>query len=294
MKLFKKYRYSLFILLLILTATLAITQIAKNIQNSSTQISSNEAADKEVATGEDPWAEIEKVVNAYYHKDGILYEGTMKLIDGSQAEERTIEETKFSYSISGNDFHYRLGAMEVVNKKDLLLAIDHDTKTMLLSLKPTLKENHQLFDLATFKRLLEERKADAKVSQTNSGKIITIDNIEDPAVQGYRIYYNPATYQIYKMELGMQRYSPVEELTGPAGENKSDESDKIPLNEDQETEENTDLGSYTYYLEVSYSRIQPLASGTAFRPEEKFIKITRDTIQLTDEFKGYTISGADQ
>jgi hypothetical protein len=274
--------------------TLAITKITghNSPQKQMQAISNNEqntlATDNEIATEDDPWKEIENIVNNYYNKDGVAYSGTMKLIDENKDDEKVLEEMRFDYTLFGNDYYYKMGNFEVVSKNDFVLAVDNDSKTIAVSYQPPSSVKAQLFNPAEFKKLAEQKGAEAKVTQEGDEKIITIDSIQDPQIQGYRIYYSPATYQVHKIEIGMVRLSSVDD------EEDNTEQEQISKpsvdSKDQNKEDDEEPGTYTYLLEVKYLNTKPLTLKKGeFNPENKFITVTKNNIQLTSAYSNYTL-----
>ena len=228
-------------------------------------------------TGDDPWKEVAKLVGAYYQKGGIEYKGTIKVIDDNGDKEKVIEEQPFEYTILNTDYYYRLAQMEVVSKKDLLLAVDNENKTVSVVRNAVMKKNNKFFDLRAFKKVMEKGNAHAQVTQAGDEKVLTIDNIKDADIQGYRIYYSPQTYRVHKMLIGMVRLNPLEDET------EQDENNERVNNE-------AEITSYYYYLEVLFSQVQPLSiKERDFNPEHKFIQIQQGGITLAPAFKGYQL-----
>jgi hypothetical protein len=273
-----KSRRILITAVLVCAGVIAITQIST--RHIFSQANDQKITDeKEVPTQDDPWRELEGIVANYYAEGGILYEGTVKVIDASGEEEKVLEELPMMYTMLDEAFHYRMGSNEMISKNELLLAIDHRGKTITyLPRSFSAGGNQQLFDPGRFKALLEQQEAQAAVSQAGELKILTIDGIQDPSIQGYRIYYRPDNFRVQKMEIGMNRWTPLDE------EDIQEEGEEAPASSESEG-----LEIYTYFLEVHYARVQKLGlQREAFRPEEKFIQIQPDSIQLTPSFKGYT------
>lgn len=276
--------------MLILICSVAVTQNkAKNgLQKKIPPIGINSALeDKDsveimgTPTGDDPWNEVSKLVNAYYPSGGIEYKGVIKVIDDNGDTEKVIEEQPFEYTILNTDYYYRLADMEIVNKKNLLIAIDNTNKTISLAKNVVLQKNKKVFDIRAFKKVMQKGKVHAMVTRMGNEKVITIDSINDPDIQGYRIYYSPETYQVHKMLIGMARLSPLED------ENDSQEEINEPINN---TEKEPGITTYYYYLELLFTQIKPLALQIKdFNPEHKFMQITKDSITLTPAYKDYQL-----
>jgi hypothetical protein len=253
-----------------------------------------QAEDIGVPTGDDPWKEMDKLVAAYYDKQGISFKGKIKLIDDNPEQEKVMEEHSFEYSVAGENFHYRLGQIEVVNKKDLVLVADHSNKFISVApVMPAREKPKKFFDITEFRKILDEQKADAKVTQLGEQKILTIENIQDPQVQGYRIYYDPLTYRISKMLIGMLRLSPlsddeggIEELPAPA-----DEKEEITgAGPDTEETGEAEIETYTYYMEIIYSEMKVMGiKEDAFHPENRFIVRNKNKIELTAAYSSYQL-----
>ena len=229
-------------------------------------------------TGDDPWKEISKLVNAYYDNGGIEYKGVIKVIDDNGDREKVIEEQPFEYAILNNDYYYRLAHMEVVNKKNMLVAIDNENKTISIARNVVKQNTNKMFDLRAFKKVMEKGKAHALVTQVGNEKVLTIDNINDPDIQGYRIYYSPQTYRVSKMLIGMVRLTPLED-------EKEEQSEAVePAASDEQ------IDPYYYYLEVLFTQVQPLTiQASDFKPEQKFIRYGQDTFGLAPAYKEYKL-----
>jgi hypothetical protein len=231
-------------------------------------------------TGDDPWKEVAKLVDAYYLKAGIEYKGVIKVIDDNGDKEKVIEEQPFEYTILNNDYYYRLAHMEVVNRKNMLMAIDNENKTISIARSVAMQKSSRVFDIRAFKKVMQKGNAHALVTRLGDEKVLTIDNIGDADIQGYRIYYSPQTYRIHKMLIGMARLTPLEDEIEDQSENNK------PVKNDNEAE----ISCYYYYLEVLFTQVQPLAlEGKSFNPEQKFLQIQQGSITLTPAFKEYQL-----
>lgn len=269
------------ILALVLVCSVAVTQIQNKHKykaplKDTLAIAGQDEDSVEIVgtpTDEDPWKEVEKLVAAYYDHTGMLYKGTLKVIDDNGEQEKVLEEHPFQYSIFNNSFHYRLAHMEMVSKKNFLLSVDHENKTVMLAPNASMQKTNKTFDIRAFKKVMEKGKARALVTRLGEEKVLTIDHIGDPDIQGYRIYYSPLNYRVHKMLIGMVRLNPLEEAP--------------EIEEEGITE-------YYYYLEVLYSQIEALGMKEKdFHPEQKFIALKNGQPSLTAEFKDYQFLNGD-
>ncbi len=297
---YKKLIKTLTALALFIALALVYTFAQKGKSNSSVlsdneEKNSVEAEEIGTPTHEDPWKEMDKLVNAYYGSGNIAYKGSVKLIDDNGDQEKIVEVHPFEYSFFNGNFQYSLDSMEFISQDKYIVAIDHRSRLISLSSAGKLQAGSQLFDMEEFKKIMENQKADALVTQSGNEKMLTIENIQHPQVQGYRVYYDPATYKISKMLIGVLRLSPLNETD----ENYTEGIDPAPNeNDTKETEESkvsteeteTEIDTYTYYIEISYSESRELPSGgKGFDPIQKILKISKDRIELQPAFAAYEL-----
>jgi hypothetical protein len=234
-----------------------------------------------IALDDDPWQEMEKLVNAYYAngKDQVQYSGKMILTDDSDEEGKVLEEQAFDYAFCKGDYYYKIGLYECVGKEKFILMADHQFKNISISeVSPGSGTPEQALDMAGYSKLLQQQNAVVKLVQTASGRVLTIDKIQDASIQGFSIYYDPATYRVQKIVVGMLRFNPVQETT---------DEENADTNEEEKEEDS--LQGYLYKLTISYDRINVIAGSTPFRPENKFIRIVNDKMELAPEYREYEL-----
>jgi hypothetical protein len=253
----------------------------------------------EVSTNDDPWKEMDKIIAANNNSQGVSLSGTIKLIDDNGDKEKVLEEQSFEYSFLGVNIYQKIGSMEFISKPDLLLVADHDNKLIAVSNSGTGEDKaNNLFDIKGFKKMMEERKASAKVTESGEQKLLTIENIQDPQIQGYRIYYDPETYKINKILIGMLRLSSLSDDESSIEEIPGSPDHKVGNNEEETGSTNdNEIEAYTYYLEIIYSEMKILGiKEDSFHPENKFIIKTKNKIELTTAFSKYHLvnNGVDE
>jgi hypothetical protein len=270
-------------MLFVLATTLAITQIVRQKKHPEQEHHVDTNEDTEIPTNDDPLKEIINLVNAYNQSGGVVYKGTIKLIDGNTDEDKILEEQKFEYTIFGDEYEYILGTVEMIAKKSFVLLADHQGKSVsVLPVNAKLKTKG-FFDLAEFKKILTSQQANVAVTRLSNEKILTIDSIQNQEIQGYKVYYSPETYRINKILIGIHRLTSLED-GNETEENSSEEIADEPIAEEVE---NDDEGFY-YYLEVNYSDIKNLSlKANGFTPENKFIQYSGGKIELKEAFKEY-------
>ena len=172
-----------------------------------------------------------------------------------------------------------MGNVEVVQKKDFVLFADHDSKTLAVTRIPTTTKPDGLFDVNEFRKLLDESHAKAVVTKRGNEKVLTIDSIQHPVIQGYRIYYNPVTYKIHRMLIGMARPFSLDDETGK----ESNTEEEISAGEDM-----TEISMFFYYLQLDFSSTEKLSlRKDGFNPENKFVKKEKNTFTVMPAFKDY-------
>lgn len=278
------------VIALVLLYGRAVTQTAESKKEKAiSPVAHTDSTDLEEPTQDDPWAEFDNLVKTYYAKTGILYQGTMKVIDGNGDSDKVLEEKKFEYTCFNNEYSYSLSPLEVVSKKNFTVIVNHDDKMIAVAPKIAKgKRSKDLLGLDAFKTMIEQQKAKIKVTKLGSEKILTVDGIVDPQIQGYRIFYSPGTYKIHKMLIGMLRLS---SLDGDSGKNEDPQDNKGEKN----LVDADSAQEYVYYLEIDYSAAKQLSLQRGdFNPEKRFLNIEGKNISLTPEFKGYELFNSEK
>jgi hypothetical protein len=284
------------VLLIVLVSvyTVAVTQISESPKYPQRKIETSTTVDRDTTdigepTGDDPWKEFDNLIKAYYVKSGVLCQGTMKLFDGNGEKDKLLEEKRFEFTRFHDEYVYSLEPFEVVNKKNYTVIVNYDDKQIAVVPKKIQRKAGDLFSMADFKKIFQEQKANIKVTQLGNEKILTVDSVQDPQIQGYRIYYSPQTYRINKILIGMARLSPLDDEVNQGDQTKGE------LPNDADDDDSTGIDEYYYYLEINYLVVNPISiqSGT-FNPENKFVKIDGKKIELTPEFKEYELLNSDE
>jgi len=278
------------VIALVLLYSTAVTQTAGSKKGKTiSPVAHTDTADIEGPTQDDPWAEFDNLVKTYYAKNGMLYQGTMKVIDGNGDSDKVLEEKKFEYTCFNDEYSYSLSPLEVVSKKNFTVIVNHDDKMIAVASKVTReKRSKDLLSLDAFREMIEQQKANIKVTKLGDEKILTVDGILDPQIQGYRIFYSPGTYKIHKMLIGMLRLSP---LDTDSGKNDNQQDNK----EEKNLVDAGNAQAYVYYLEIDYSAAKQLSLQRGdFNPEKRFVNIEGKNISLTPEFKGYELFNSEK
>lgn len=244
-------------------------------QNTGEDKNDDKSDDRGTPTGDDPFTELGQLVNTYYKGDQISLKGTVRLIDDNYEEDKLIGEYPFSYQYNAGDFYYSLDSMEFISQQEKLLAVDHRGKSITLSSAGGMKNIPGLFNIGDFRKLVEAQKASAEVTQSGNLKMLTLENIQDPQIQGYRIYYDPSTYAITKILIGMVRPGPLEETENEKKDNTANEMG--------------DIYAYSYYMEINYNSREVLGRKTAFNPLARFIFSQGNAFNLQPAYTTYEL-----
>lgn len=264
---------------LLLITTVAVTQVTRYYRKSgevSGAQSSPAATEKNIEdtvevigtpVNDDPSAEMNRIVSAWYSAEGKNCAGVVKVIDDNGEAERVVEEQPFEYQTIGREYYYRIGSLEMISKKNIMLMVDNDNKKITVNSKPK-DQAGKIFDLEAFRKLMLERKANIRVTQLGNEKILTVDSLQDPQVQGYRIHYDAQTGLIHKMLMGMVRLTPLDESAATGNE----------------------VAEYYYYIDVDFKTVKPLAmKAKEFKPEIKFITERKGKWELAPAFGTYQL-----
>ena len=272
--------------LLLFISIIAVTQVTDR-RIIAAPVILVEETDHEIALDEDPWNDLQQIVHALQSRDGITYSGTILLVDETGENRKLIEKSPFTYTVFNDAFYYSLGGVEVISKEHFTLLVDHGSKTIALT-KKMHAEKTAPFNVDAFQKLLDQRESTIRLAQLDTERILTIDHIMDPVIQGYRVYYNPRTYRVRKIEIGMASLSAI---SNEKEEHLDVGSDQINTASDEGGDA---IKTYTYYLEIEYKDISKWQGKKAsFLPENEFITGTSHHIHLTNSFKDYTFLNAE-
>lgn len=293
-----KRRWILFTAAIILLVAAGATAVGKKWLNARSNENTNDKKTDEYetvsvmdesgigdATEDDPWKEMEKLLKGYYGGEQVVtYQGRMRLIDDNGEHQKSLEEMAFTYSSFRQQYYYRIGQLECVKQDRFILLADHDSRTIAVSPVTISKDRSAgILGMEEFKKMIGQKSKGAKITQSGEEKILTINDIQDPSIQGYQVYYDPKTYQIKKMLIGMIRLSPLEEtvIEPFPVESEGDEKEDTEVNE---------ISVYAYYLEVLYDKVEKSPSSEKdFKPEQKFIRFENKKPILQPAFSSYRL-----
>src|SRR6185436_304245 len=177
-----------FLLLVVITAIAQTITPKGSTNNQVPGIGPGNDVVEGTPTTDDPWTEMKKLVEANSNDQGIAIRGKIKIIDDNSEKEEVIEEQDFEYSFVGKSMYQKVGDMEFVNKPGLVLIADNMNKLIAVSASAATEDKRKnMFDLKELKKILEERKAEIKITQVDDQKALTVDKINDPQIQGYRV-----------------------------------------------------------------------------------------------------------
>jgi hypothetical protein len=281
------------ILLVVLAGTAAITGVWKNAATNNGEIAADAVTDKVMdeagkPTGDDPWNEMKKLVDNYYGGgQQVTFTGKMKLFDDNEDESTLIEERSFSYSMCAGQFYYMLGSIECVKQRNFIMLVNHDDKSIAVSaIIPGSGKDKGMMDFEKFKDIMSNTNVDAEVTQTGTEKVITVNNLPDPTIQGYQVFYDPITYKVHKIIVGMIRLTPLDQLEGGL----QSELGTVPEEGLNDGDDESTVKGYSYKLEIIYETNEVTRGNeSTFHPEKKFIIITGNHIDPTEAFKNYQL-----
>ena len=276
---------ALLFLSLVFFAALTQTRKAPLPESPQVGLEATDTSDLGIPVPDDPWLELQRLTKAYTDKGGMKYAGIMKLVDDNGDEEKELETTRFEYQVYGDDFYYAMGDIEVVYKGNRMLLADHVSRTITVTELQKMVSRKSVFDFRAFKKLMQASHAKAYVTQRGTEKVLTVDSIADDQIQGYRIYYDPLTYTIHRMVLGMSRPYTLDDRDAETETSESTPAEANPVPQEQGLEQ------YDYYLELTYNRAEKMQIREGgFHPEYRFFTSGIGISELTAPYKTFTVT----
>ncbi|MGV3768135.1 MAG: hypothetical protein ACO1NW_18530 [Chitinophagaceae bacterium] len=221
-----------------------------------------------VPVDDDPWLELEKIIQSYYRDKGRHCSGTITAIDDNGEVEKILEKMTFDYSFFKDRYHSVMGNLEMAQCNGVLVAVDHEHQQVNITNVSEAAGASFLPDLSVFRKLMEQREADLRVTKLGDKKILTIDNIADPSIQGYRIYYDPNSYEVTNMLIGMMRAFSIEEK-----------------------EDALSPGEYCYYLDVVFEKNEIIGmEKSKFLPIERIVRKENGQWMLAPKYKDFQLT----
>jgi hypothetical protein len=236
--------------------------------------------DDEKPLADNPWEQLQKIREQYLPAKGVTYTGTIILKDLNGEMDKEIERLPFSSTIVGKDFDYSIGPQHIISKKNIILVVDDEGKSVIVNHNSNNNPANSIFSIEQFKTLLEGKKGEAIVSSSKAEKVISIDRFEDPAIQGYKIYYDSSSYAIHKIEIAMLRYSPLE------NDHQKDPGDA------SNGKSRSGLQTYTYFIELNFLTRDLLnINREDFNPQNRYIHLSGAKIDLSPAYHDYNLAG---
>ncbi len=258
---------------LLLACLAALTQPGRFVRKESMKLQ-QDTLDLGALTNDDPWRELELLVDHYYNDyEATRYVGTMRLLDDNSEKEKVLEQKDFMLEMVKDEYYYKLDSIECVSKSDFTLIVDHKEK--LIAFAPIFREGrNNVFDFSALRRMMMEQNVQAKVREKNGKKILTIDSIPHPEIKGYQVYYDPLSYKVEKLLIGMSRFTSLTDAGNEekevGGEFGSDIENRNDINHEE-----LNMGSistYNYYIEIEYTRKQEFKTKSLYNPESRFVE----------------------
>lgn len=236
-------------------------------------------------TNDNAWDELGRIVKSYYGNGRSFYTGVVKVIDDNGAAEKVLEEHPFVFRLFGKGFHYVIDSVDFIKQGAYVAVVDNRAKLISLSGLDDQQKSLPLFDMDLFRKMMEEQKANMLVTEQGNEKILTVDSIQHPQIQGYRIYYDPQSYKIHRMVIGMLRLSSLDDQEQADAEDAKAAGEKDDIAGSQNQEGAPDI--YTYYVDITYKETEAASGSGDELPLSRFFKKTGDHFELNERYKNY-------
>lgn len=203
---------------------------------------------------------LKKIGDTYEKTTTMSFQAHMKMYAASSPSlvRSTLE---VSCSLNKAKSYTRLGPVEVVRDAKVLLIVDHDEKTIMLTGTGVANADNQLseqvFNMQQFIESLEQNGAHIQQFTRASGSWIEMSGLTMPGIQKCNILYDPATYFVKK--LWMMVDGEMIDMTEPG------------------------------VVEITYDHYQSSEPAADRFSTASFVRITGKNAMLQEKYKNYTL-----
>jgi len=300
MMLKKTYRRILLPCIIVLSAVIAVAQVATGGKwmykwlEPQPSVQNENDDDQRRKTGDDPWTELDQIYKVF-NVPFVQYSGKIRLMNDD--ETTIIEDADFSCDIRGQDYRYMIDSVELIYKNGVALNIYHNEK-LIVAGKEQLPNNifRVYSNIDSLRKFASQQEATAVVVWDQNYKVIKIENIGSSDVYGYEIFYNPADYKVKKVILSVATPDDYDEGVGAEEINDMDTE-----NEENEAPNNSDTSAIApsiefnlYKMEISYETFSQVISKEEFNPVKKYGSIDQKELLLNDVYSDYRVVWMDE
>lgn len=153
----------------------------------------------------DAWKEARALFARYDGHEPLSFKATISMFPAARPQEIT-DRQQATYSLQQQEYHCRIGTIELVRNKQYWLTIDHADKTMLLAGTHTKQaQAATAFDLATLLERLQQDKVSLALSTRGNQKVLQITGMPDPRMVKYEFVYDPQSFLIKQMTMELEQ-----------------------------------------------------------------------------------------
>lgn len=153
----------------------------------------------------DAWQEARALFARYDGHEPLSFKATISMFPAARPTEITDRQQAF-YALQQQEYHCRIGTMELVRNKQYWLTIDHADKTILLAGTHTKQaQSATAFDLAGLLERLQQDKVTLVLSRRGSQMVLQITGMPDPRLVKYEFVYDPQSYLIKQMTMELEQ-----------------------------------------------------------------------------------------
>lgn len=148
------------------------------------------------------WSELKQVCRAYETATAMSFQAHMKMY--AAATPSLVRSTlEVSCAVSNSRSYTRLGPVEILRDGKLLLAVDHEDKTIMLTGNQPDADGKQLpeqvFNMQQFLEALQQNGATIQRVMRESGHWIELSGLAMPGIHKCNILYDPSSYLVKKV-----------------------------------------------------------------------------------------------
>jgi len=131
-------------------------------------------------------------------KEECLLAGFVTSINRADSTESFINEP-YTFTKKGEEFYYKIGAVETINAKGLCLHVDHQGKKIIVSEQKKIEGSQAIFDSQNLWKDIKEEGYSLSSSMIKGVETITLRNDEHLSCREYSISYDTLSLKVNRV-----------------------------------------------------------------------------------------------
>jgi hypothetical protein len=204
-----------------------------------------------------------------FHQDG-----EMVLFDVNGDSEKVMERASFVWQYDKTRSYYRIDSVVQVRDGHFFMQVDLTNRVMAISLADS--SSNGAYQISEYLKLLQDLHAEISIRQEEGMTAITIDSLQHPAYQGFKLFVDPTSLEVRKLLLGMNKLSSLDRQASV--QNEQDLSE-YPV--------------FTYFLEIRFNPRRRIAAGD-IGSLGSFVSFNADSTKITAQpnYADFDIAGS--